>query len=94
MLSARESIAVLIDPEALKLLFATLFGRWMIATATPTAVGAGEPGIVPALAELAASGSVVAGYVVYYGAALALLVKLVYEATVLADSHYRDPSAG
>ncbi|MCU4926966.1 hypothetical protein OB905_13405 [Halobacteria archaeon AArc-dxtr1] len=86
MLTARDAVGVLFDLAVLKLLLVVLLGRWMIATSAPIAAGVDSAGLLPALSSALASATVLVGYVLYYGAALALLVKLVYEATALADS--------
>lgn len=86
MLEARDAIRVLIDREVLKLALVPLLGWWMVTTGDATTAYAAAPGILRVLSDGVGTLAALAGYALYYGGALALLVKLVYEAVVLANA--------
>jgi hypothetical protein len=80
LLSARDAADVVLDPESLKLLAAVVVGWWMMGMApTGTSVG-----LVQSLFGLIWTIVALVGTVLYYAGILALLVKLVHDAVVLA----------
>ena len=85
MLEARDAVGVLFDREVLKLVLVIVLGWWMIETGDTTTAFVASPGILNALYDGMGTLTVLAGYVLYYGGALSLLIKVVYEAVALAD---------
>lgn len=85
MLEARDAVHVLFDRAVLKLVLVILLGWWTIETGDATIPFVASPGILHALSEGVGTLATLAGYVLYYGGVLSLLVKIVYEAVALAD---------
>ena len=83
-MDARDAVGVLFDPEVLKLVAVVIAGWWL---RTTRVTGRGEFATpLQLLYDGLATLTWLTGTVIYYGAILALLVKLVYEATCRANS--------
>ncbi|ELY50240.1 hypothetical protein [Natronorubrum bangense] len=83
-MDARDAIAVLFDQEVLKLITIALVGWWLLTTSA-TGWG-GYPAPLQFLYDGLVTLTWLTGTVTYYGGVLALLVKLVYEASRRANS--------
>ncbi|WP_306054655.1 hypothetical protein [Natronococcus wangiae] len=84
MLEAREAIGVVLDREAGKLVLVILLGWWMINAGATDWIG--FQGVFRVLHEWLVALTRLAGFALYYGGVLALLVKIVYEAVTAAES--------
>ncbi|WP_394740725.1 hypothetical protein [Natronococcus roseus] len=82
-LEARDAVGVLLDREVLKLLAVVVAGWWMLEAGGAEA--ANSPGFPHLLYEGIGAFTTLVGAVLLVVGSLALLVKLVYEATKLAE---------
>ncbi|WP_293031494.1 hypothetical protein [Natronococcus sp.] len=83
-LETRGTVGVLFDREVLKLL-TVVVGWWMLETGAAMPAFVEFRGLLNALYEGVGALTALVGAVLYDGGALALLVKLVHDAAVLAD---------
>ena len=81
-LEARDALGVVVDRELLKLLAVVVAGWWMLETGG--AETASSPGLPHLLSEGIGALTTLVGVALLVVGALALLVKLFYEATKLA----------
>ncbi|ELY45685.1 hypothetical protein [Natronorubrum sulfidifaciens] len=89
-MDARDAIDVLFDQEVLKLITIAVVGWWLL-NASVTGGASGSVGVGTAaplrfLYDGLVTLTWLTGTVIYYGGVLALLVKLVYEASRRANS--------
>lgn len=86
MLSARDAIGLLLDREVAKLAVVVAVGWWMIWTGVGSTNWIEFSGVVRGLDDLLSMLAVLVGAILAFVGTLALVVKLVYDAVVLANA--------
>ncbi|OIB55362.1 hypothetical protein [Natrialba sp. SSL1] len=87
MLTARDAIGLLFDREVAKLAAIVATGWWMIWTGVGSTNWIEFSGVVRGLDDLLTVLAVLVGAILVFGGTLALLVKLVYDAVILANAN-------